>query len=238
MKGGSSQMARTPIVIVGTGTMGQVVAEYLDDSPYEVVAFAATREFVKAPECLGRPLVGFEGIENGPHRPSAVKMFVAIGYDKLNRTRARFYRDAKRLGYDLITYVHPTVPLWRSNEIGDNVFVFENNVIQPFVRIGADTTLWSGNHIGHHSRIGEHCFISSHVVVSGQCEVGDYTFIGVNSTLRDGISVGRGCFLGAGTLVLKSTLDGVLFAATATEPHKVPAARFFKLPNEDEGASS
>jgi sugar O-acyltransferase (sialic acid O-acetyltransferase NeuD family) len=226
-------MARTPIVIVGSGTMAQVVAEYLDDSPYEVVAFAATREYVTSPECFGRPLVDFDGIENGPYRPSVMKMFVAIGYDKLNRTRARFYRDARRRGYELVTYVHPTVPLWRSNEIGDNVFVFEHNVIQPFVRIGADTTLWSGNHIGHHSRIGEHCFISSHVVVSGQCEVGDYTFIGVNSTLRDGISVGRGCFLGAGTLVLKSTGDGVLFATAATEPHKVPAARFFKLPVED-----
>ena len=233
-------MTRTPIVVVGTGTMGQVVAEYFGapGSPYEVVAFAATKEFINAPEYLGRPLIDFADMASGPYGPSAVKLFVAIGYIKLNRTRARFYREAKAKGYELVTYVHPSVQLWPSNQIGDNVFIFEDNTIQPFVTIGADTVLWSGNHIGHHSRIGAHCFISSHVVVSGQCEVGDYTFIGVNSTLRDSISVGRGCFLGAGTLLAKSAPDNSLFAPEATEPHKVSAARFFKLPADPDGAES
>jgi sugar O-acyltransferase (sialic acid O-acetyltransferase NeuD family) len=230
-------VTRTPVVIVGTGTMGQVVAEYFGapNSPYEVVAFAATREFLDAPEYLGRPLIDFAEMAGGPYEPSKAKLFVAIGYIKLNRTRARFYRQAKAMGYELVTYVHPSVQLWPSNEIGDNVFVFEHNTIQPFATIGADTILWSGNHIGHHSRIGSHCFVSSHVVVSGQCDVGDYTFIGVNSTLRDGISVGRGCFLGAGTLLSKSAPDNTLFAPDATAPHKVTAARFFKLPAEPEG---
>lgn len=233
-------MTRTPIVVVGTGTMGQVVAEYFGaaGSPYEVVAFAATKEFISAPEYLGRPLIDFADMAGGKYGPSAVKMFVAIGYIKLNRTRARFYREAKAKGYELVTYVHPSVQLWPSNHIGDNVFIFEDNTIQPFVTIGADTVLWSGNHIGHHSRIGEHCFISSHVVVSGQCDVGDYTFIGVNSTLRDSISVGRGCFLGAGTLLAKSAPENSLFAPEATEPHKIPASRFFKLPAESEAPES
>ena len=35
--------------------------------------------------------------------------------------------------------------------------------------IGNNTIIWSGNHIGHHSKIGNNCFISSHVVVSGFC---------------------------------------------------------------------
>ena len=233
-------MTRTPIVVVGTGTMGQVVAEYFGGpgSPYEVVAFAATKEFITAPEHLGRPLIDFSDMAGSSYGPSAVKMFVAIGYIKLNRIRARFYREAKAKGYELVTYVHPSVQIWPSNQIGDNVFIFEDNTIQPFVSIGADTMLWSGNHIGPHSRIGAHCFISSHVVVSGQCDVGDYTFIGVNSTLRDSISVGRGCFLGAGTLLSKSAPDNSLFAPEATEPHKVPAARFFKLPADPDATES
>ena len=228
-------MTRIPVVIVGTGTMGQVVAEYFAaDSPYEVVAFAATGEFLTAPEYLGRPLIDFSTMAAGPYAPSAVKAYVAIGYSRLNRTRARFYYEARKMGYELVTYVHPLVKIWPSTEIGDNVFIFEDNTVQPFTRIGADTTLWSGNHIGHHSKIGEHCFISSHVVVSGQCEVGDYTFIGVNSTLRDSISVGRGCFLGAGTLLSKSAPDNTLFAPDATEAARIPASRFFKVPPEPE----
>jgi sugar O-acyltransferase (sialic acid O-acetyltransferase NeuD family) len=213
--------------------MGQVIAEYLAaDSPFEVVAFAATREFIDAPEFLGRPLVDLDTIAAGPYAPSAVKAFVAIGYSRLNRTRARFYYTVKKMGYELVTYVHPSVKIWPSTEVGDNVFIFEDNTVQPFTKIGADTILWSGNHIGHHSSVGNHCFISSHVVISGQCHVGDYTFIGVNSTLRDSISVGRGCFLGAGTLLAKPAPDGSLFAPEATEAHKIPAARVFRLPPE------
>ncbi len=52
-----------------------------------------------------------------------------------------------------------------SVEIGDNVFVFENSVLQYHVMIGDDTILWSGNHIEHRTKIGKHCWITSHDVV-------------------------------------------------------------------------
>ena len=52
---------------------------------------------------------------------------------------------------------------------GDNCFILEDNTVQPFVTIGNNVTLWSGNHIGHDSVIEDDCFISSHVVVSGTC---------------------------------------------------------------------
>jgi acyl-[acyl carrier protein]--UDP-N-acetylglucosamine O-acyltransferase len=68
--------------------------------------------------------------------------------------------------------------------IGENCFIFEDNTIQPFVRIEDNVILWSGNHIGHHSTIKSHNFISSHVVVSGQCTIEPNCFIGVNSTNR------------------------------------------------------
>lgn len=226
-------MSRTPIVVVGAGTMGEVVDEYFASSAYEVVAFAASQKYVTSPEFRGRPLVDIDTLENGPYRPAAVKLFVAIGYVKLNHTRARFYEQAKRRGYELVSYVHPSVRLWASNEIGDNVFVFEDNTIQPFVRIGADTILWSGNHVGHHSRIGAHCFLASHVVVSGNCEIGEYSFLGVNATIADGVTVGRACLIGAGALIAKSTRDGELYAAEPTKPHKVGAARFSGLRDEE-----
>jgi sugar O-acyltransferase (sialic acid O-acetyltransferase NeuD family) len=226
-------MTRTPLVIVGAGMMGEVLAEYFRASPvYEIVAFAATGEYLTAPEFQGRPFVDFAKIADGPYAPSKAKMFVATGYSRMNRTRARFYYQAKKMGYELVTYVHPGVHIWPSTTLGDNVFIFEDNTVQPFTRIGSNTILWSGNHIGHHSKIGDHCFISSHVVISGKCEVGDYTFIGVNSTLRDSISVGRGCFLGAGTLLAKPAPDNTLFGPEATEPARIPASRFFKVPPE------
>ena len=41
----------------------------------------------------------------------------------------------------------------------------------------------------HGSAIGDHAFLTSHVVVSGHVTIGPYSFLGVNSTLRDGIAL-------------------------------------------------
>jgi acetyltransferase-like isoleucine patch superfamily enzyme len=44
-------------------------------------------------------------------------------------------------------------------------------------------------------------FVSSHVVVSGGVVVGDSCFLGVNSTLRDHVTIGARTVIGMGSLV-------------------------------------
>ena len=71
---------------------------------------------------------------------------------------------------------------------GDNCFILEDNTVQPFVRIGSNVTLWSGNHIGHDSTIGDHCFISSHVVVSGHVDIGTTASSASTRRMRNNIT--------------------------------------------------
>jgi acetyltransferase-like isoleucine patch superfamily enzyme len=54
------------------------------------------------------------------------------------------------------------------------------------------------------------------VVISGNCNVGDNTFIGVNATVRDGITIGRDCVVGAGTVLLRDAEPGSVFKAIST----------------------
>jgi carbonic anhydrase/acetyltransferase-like protein (isoleucine patch superfamily) len=62
--------------------------------------------------------------------------------------------------------------------------------------------LWSGNHIGHRTVINDNVFISSHVVISGYCEIGESSFLGVNSCVADYRKIGRDCVIGAGAVVV------------------------------------
>ena len=133
-------------------------------------------------------------------------MLVAIGFSGVNRLRDRdLRRSASRRGYELITYVNSRVAAWDELAIGDNCFMFEDNVIQPFVRIGSNVVVWSGNHIGHHSVIEDNCFIASHAVISGRVTIGRNSFVGVNATFRDGVTVGPECVIGAGAVILHDT---------------------------------
>jgi carbonic anhydrase/acetyltransferase-like protein (isoleucine patch superfamily) len=101
------------------------------------------------------------------------------------------------------------------------------------VKLGANVVLWSGNHIGHHSRIGDHCFISSHVVVSGFCDVGPNCFFGVNATLGNNVTIGADCMLGAGAVVVKDVTADTLVRGNVTELTKTMSARrYFKVASE------
>ena len=206
------------VVIFGTGDYARTAAIYLqEDSAFEVVAFTVDAERIETAELEGIPVVPFEELERA-YAPSDHAMLVAIGFSRVNRARAEVYERCKERGYELITYVNSRATSWGRLELGDNCFVFEENVIQPNVRIGNDVVLWSGNHVGHDSEIGDHCFIASHAVISGNVRIGPYCFVGVNATLRDGITIAPECVIGAGALVMRDTERGEIYSVRGTEP--------------------
>ncbi|HKP37809.1 MAG TPA: acetyltransferase [Pyrinomonadaceae bacterium] len=208
------------VIVFGTGSFAQVVQFYLThDSEHEVVAFTVHEDHISDKELLGLPVVPFETIERD-FPATDYKLYVAIGYKNVNRVRAAICAEARAKGYELISYVSSKCTHWGDTIIGDNCFIFEDNTLQPFVRIGNNVVMWSGNHIGHHSTIGDHCFITSHVVISGHVEVGPYCFIGVNATTRDSIRIGEACVIGAGSLIMKSTQDKEVYISKRTYPDK------------------
>ena len=100
---------------------------------------------------------------------------------------------------------------------GDNCFILEDNTVQPFVKIGNDVVLWSGNHIGHDVTIEDHNFITSHVVVSGFVTIKRNCFIGVNATIRDAITIASETLIAAGAIIMKDTEEkGVYLPARST----------------------
>ncbi|WP_322052523.1 acetyltransferase [Paraburkholderia bannensis] len=202
------------LVLVGAGEMAEIAYEYFThDSDYDVVAFSVEREYIKQAEMHGLPVVAYEEIE-ALYPPSEYTLFVAIPSSQLNALRTRFYLDAKQKGYRFATYISSHAFVWRNAVIGENTFIFENNVIQPFVTIGNNCILWSGNHVGHRTVVRDHNFISSHVVISGYCDIGESCFIGVNSTFNDHVVVADHCVIGSGSLIAKETEPNRIYVAS------------------------
>lgn len=213
------------LVIFGNKEIAEIAHFYLSrDSHYKIEAFTVDGDYLISDRFCNLPVVPFEQMTE-LYPPSEFKMFIAVSYAQLNQVRARKYQQAKERGYNLISYVSSKLSGWGDTVIGDNCFILEDNTLQPFVKIGNNTTLWSGNHIGHHATIGNHCFITSHVVISGGVVIDDYSFIGVNATLRDHIRIGKGCLIGAGAIVLQDVEDDGLLKTVATERSKVPASK-------------
>ena len=212
------------LIIFGTGGLAEVAAFYFErDSDYEIVGFTATDP--AGAEFRGKPLAAFATLA-ATHPPGEHELFIAVGYSKLNQVRAGFFAAAKGMGYRCATYLSSRATTWGDTAIGENCFILEDNTLQPFVTIGDDTVLWSGNHIGHHATIGSHCFITSHVVISGYCRVGDHSFIGVNATITENVAIAARNLIGPAALVQKDTGPDEAYLAERTKKFPKDSSRF------------
>jgi sugar O-acyltransferase (sialic acid O-acetyltransferase NeuD family) len=211
-------MKRRKLVIFGAGDFAQLAKFYFEnDSDYEVCGFVVDDDYHVSDSYLDLPLVLSERVQT-VFPPEQYELYVAIAYTHLNEIRESKYDEYKKRGYHLASYISSKATCWNEgNEFGDNVFVLEDNTIQPYAHIGSNTILWSGNHIGHHAEVGNHVFITSHVVVSGRSVVGDNSFIGVNATINDHVRIGKRNIIGSGALITRDTDDDSMYKAKWTE---------------------
>jgi sugar O-acyltransferase (sialic acid O-acetyltransferase NeuD family) len=210
------------VIIFGVKDFASLAHYYLrQDSPHEVVAFTVHRAFLPEEGTFeGLPVVAMEEL---PERypPAAYQAFAPMSHKGMNSARANVYREFKERGYPLISYISSHATCLNGREIGENCFILEDNTIQPFVQIGNNVVLWSGNHIGHHSQLKDHVFVTSHVVISGHCVIDPYCFLGVNATLRDQVHLGEGTLVGMGAAIMKSTEPWSLYKADGTKPARI-----------------
>ena len=198
---------KRPLVIFGASSFAEIVGLYFArGEEYEPVAYCVDDEFAVSPEIFGLPLIPLSELL-AKYSPDETAFHVAVTYTHLNRLRLRKVAELKALGFSPASYVSSAAYVDPSAVLGEHVFIFEDNTVQPLVTIGDGTILWSGNHIGHHSQVGEGVFISSHVVVSGHCSIGDRTFIGVNASIGNNVSIGIDNWILPGTVILSDTGD-------------------------------
>jgi sugar O-acyltransferase (sialic acid O-acetyltransferase NeuD family) len=223
------------VVIFGTSQWAELAHFYLvHDSPHRVVAFTVDRAYRTETLYKGLPVAPFEELES-LYPPSQVKLFIPISFKKMNQIRADRYRNAKERGYQFISYVSSKATTWPGFKCGENCFIFEDNTIQPFVEIGNNVIMWSGNHIGHHTTIKDHVMITSHVVISGCCTIEEYCFFGVNSAVRDEAVIARGTLVGMGVTIGKDTKEYEVYRAPAIEPERIRSNQLRSLSYKSKG---
>jgi sugar O-acyltransferase (sialic acid O-acetyltransferase NeuD family) len=217
------------IVIFGAGKIADQAYFYLThDSSHQIVAFTVDGKYMNEQKKLAVPVVPFEEVQD-KYPPDDFKMFVAVGYQNLNRFRAQKYEEAKAKGYELVSYVSSRASNFGQVEVGDNCFVLEFAVLQPCAEIGSNVFIWSGNHIGHHASVGDHCYIAGNVVVSGNTKIEPYCFIGVSATLGHEITIGRESFVGAGSLITKNAPAKSVFINPDTPKYRLDSPAFLRI---------
>lgn len=229
-------MKNKKLVIIGTGEIANNAYEYFTcDSEYEVAAFSVNKNYFNYNKFLDLPVVCLEEIEKH-YSPDKYYAFVALGNGKLNHQRTILYNYIKLKGYKFASYISSHAFVWDNVQIGDNCFILQNNVLEPFVKIGDNVTLWSGNNIGHRSIIHDNCFISSQIVISGMCEIGEFSFMGVNSCTAENVKIAENNFIAMGACVNKNTKPNSMYTGNPAKNMNINTLEYFgvNLNNEME----
>ena len=217
------------LILFGAGEYAEVAHYYFtEDAGRRIDAFVVDDDYVAQAAPGPVPVVGWTEAQRA-FPPSAYECFVAIGYSKLNQLRMAKIDAMTAAGYTLATFVHTRAITWRRFAPGSNCFILEHNTVQPFTQVGRGVVMWSGNHLGHHSIVEDGCFITSHVVIAGGVRVGTQSFLGINATVRDHVTIGARNVLGAGAVILGDTPDDALYVTQATEKASIPSSRLRKI---------
>jgi acetyltransferase-like isoleucine patch superfamily enzyme len=216
------------IVLFGAGQIAEVAKIYIDaHSPDRIVGFTVDDAFRKSDTFQGLPLVAWERLEQS-FPPGSVQLLGPLSYHRLNDFRRERHLEGKARGYEFASFVHPGSHI-HTRLIGENCFILEANVIQPFVRIGDGVMMWSGNHVGHHSHVGEHCFLATHVGLGSGVWLGERCFLAGKVGVETGVVVGDACFLGTGVIVKKNLPAESVVAGSADPVASYSSSRLKRL---------
>lgn len=187
------------VIIFGSGGQARVVASILlANKKYQLVGFVDP--FAKHPQekIFGLPIrKDYKGTAG---------FIVGIGN---NQTRAKRFKQLKKLGLKPIVAIHPTADIGRDVIIGDGTVVNMGAIIATQVIIGQNCIINSGAIVEHEDKIGNHVHIAPGVALAGRVVVKDYAFLGIRSVVKDYQTIGKKAVVGAGAVVVKDVPDNI-----------------------------
>lgn len=94
-----------------------------------------------------------------------------------------------------------------------------NTVIMDYVHISAGSVIDEGATIYSHTSIAHDVIVKKYAFVSAYCaisnsEIGEYTFVGLNTMIGPGVRIGKNCVIGANSYVKHNLPDNVIAAGS------------------------
>ena len=128
--------------------------------------------------------------------------------------------------------------------LGNNVEIYANCSIArgslSDTSIGDGTKLDALVHIAHNVIVGKNCELTAGTIIGGSTSVGDTSWTGLNSTLKNGIKVGRSVIVASGASVIHDVPDGDIVAGVPARSikHKVNTDDVFLMAGQNKTATT
>jgi len=205
------------IVIYGAGGHAKVIADILRlTEQYEIIGFLDDNN----PQKYGNDFYG-SYIIGGKEKLNLIKkngtVNIIIGFGN-NYIRLRLGGMLKKIGFNLVSAIHPTSILARDISIGPGTVVAAGVIINPESHIGENVIINTNVTIDHECNIQDGVHISPGVIIAGNVNVGKGSWIGVGAIISDHIIIGSGSIIGAGAVVVNNIPNDVVAYGFPAKP--------------------
>jgi acetyltransferase EpsM len=212
---------RDKVLVLGTGTFAEEVADLVRDTPeFELAGFVENMNRDRCRETLdGLPI---HWVDDGPALAVEHRAICGIG----SVQRERFVHDASGRGLYFVTLQHPLARVSQTTVSGAGCVISAGAIIGAKSSLGEHVIVNRGALIGHHTSIGYLTTIGPGANIAGNCRLGQRVTVGMSAIVLNGLAIGDGSVIAAGAVVTKDV-------APNTTVMGVPA-RVVQKHNEDQ----
>lgn len=188
---------KTKLLIIGAGGHGKVIADIaLRMNKWEYIAFLDDGEHVKN-------LMGIEIIGKSTDISRYIKdydIFVGIGN---NAIRENIQEQLESKGASIPVLIHPDAVIGAQVSMESGTVVMAGTVINCCTQIGKGCIINTASTVDHDNIIEDYVHISPGTHLAGTIKIGKGTWLGIGTVVINNINITGNCKIGAGTVVTK-----------------------------------
>ena len=207
------------LVIIGAGGHGRVVADCAEQQGYYQKIIFLDECFNESKKSGEWKIVG--STKDFSRYLDNSDFIVAIGN---NQSRREIFEQLNNANAKIASVYHPSAVISPYSSIGKGVVICANAVINVGAQIAHGCIINTGATVDHDCDIHPYVHISPGVNIAGSTTVGALSWLGIGSTVIEGITLAKNTQVGAGAVVTQSTIANSLYLG-------VPAKRIRTLQN-------
>lgn len=194
-------MNKKIVLIGGGGHCESVLDSLLNNNEYSDVVIVDNSLNV-GQKILGCPVVGNDDILSELTNDGYKYAFISVGSIENTSLRRKIYNNALKLGFKFPNIIDKSSAVSKFAELENGIFIGKKAVINAGAKIGSFSIINTGAIIEHDCIIGKFSHISVGAVLCGNVTVKDDVFIGSNSSIKQGLTIGEKSVIGIGSVVI------------------------------------
>jgi sugar O-acyltransferase (sialic acid O-acetyltransferase NeuD family) len=140
-------------------------------------------------EMIGDKVLGYEVIGTDDdiksYQAEDNYFLITLGQIKTPNLRIKLFN----LDLQFATVISPRAYVSKHANVGAGSIIMHDALVNAGASIGKNCIVNSKALVEHDAVVGDHCHISTAAIINGNCVVGEKSFIGSNTTLKNGIKI-------------------------------------------------